>query len=99
VRVFSTACQSASTTSVVSKWLPFTFTFNWGNRKVGWMEDDSHVVFGQKFPGEKGSVRLCISMMQQSVVLSPEFWDRVFSHIFTHSHRKMSVVCRIDCLA
>jgi hypothetical protein len=27
-------------------------------RKVGWVGDDSHVVFSQKFPGEKGSETL-----------------------------------------
>jgi hypothetical protein len=27
--------------------------------------DDSHVIFGQKFPGEKGSVRQCVVMMQK----------------------------------
>jgi hypothetical protein len=26
-------------------------------RKVGWVGDDSHVDFGKKFAGEKGSVR------------------------------------------
>jgi hypothetical protein len=30
---------------------------------------DSHVVFGQKLPGEKGSVRRCVVMMQQPVLL------------------------------
>jgi hypothetical protein len=25
-------------------------------RKVGWVGDNSHVVFGQKFPGVEGSV-------------------------------------------
>jgi hypothetical protein len=33
-------------------------------RKVGWVGDDSHVIFCQKVPGEKGSVRWCIVMMQ-----------------------------------
>jgi hypothetical protein len=56
VRVFSTACISASVTSVVSKWRPFSFVFNQGNRKVGRVVDDSDVGFGKKFPGEKGSV-------------------------------------------
>jgi hypothetical protein len=48
--VFSTAYDSASITSIVSKWQPFTFIFNQGNR--GWMTDDSFVVFDQKFPGK-----------------------------------------------
>jgi hypothetical protein len=34
VRVFSIACNSASITSIVLKWQPFSFTFNRGNRKV-----------------------------------------------------------------
>jgi hypothetical protein len=37
--------------------------------------DDSHVVFGQKLSGEKGSV------MRQPVLLSPEFGAKS-SHIF-----------------
>jgi hypothetical protein len=31
-------------------------------------EDESHVVFGQKFPGGKGSVRRCVVLMQQPVL-------------------------------
>jgi hypothetical protein len=42
-------------------------------RGVGWVGDNSHVVFGQKFPGEKGSVRWCIVVVQQPLVLSPKF--------------------------
>jgi hypothetical protein len=41
--------------------------------KVGWVGDDSHTVFGQKFPGEKGSVRLCVVMMKQPVLWTPKF--------------------------
>jgi hypothetical protein len=37
------------------------------------MVDVSHVVFGLKFPGEKGNVRQHVVMMQQPVLLSPEF--------------------------
>jgi hypothetical protein len=33
VRVFITACNPVSTTSVVSKWWPFSFIFNRGNRE------------------------------------------------------------------
>jgi hypothetical protein len=44
--------------------------------------DDSHVVFGQKFPGEEGSVRRCVDVMQQSVLLSPKFGAKS-SHILT----------------
>jgi hypothetical protein len=48
--MFSTACDSASITSVVSKWRSFSFYLQSGNREVGWTGDYSHVVFGQKFP-------------------------------------------------
>jgi hypothetical protein len=42
--------------------------------------DDSRVVFGQKFPGEKESVRWCIVVNKQPVLLLPKS-----SHIFTQS--------------
>jgi hypothetical protein len=29
---------------------------------AGWGGDDSHVVFGENFPREKGSVRLCVQI-------------------------------------
>jgi hypothetical protein len=45
VRVFSTACESSSITLLVSKWRPFSFVINRGNRKVGWMGDDNLIVF------------------------------------------------------
>jgi hypothetical protein len=73
VRVFSTACDSASITSIVSKWRSFSFILNQGNRKVGCVENDSHVVLGKKFHGEKRSVRRCVVVMQQPVLLSPKF--------------------------
>jgi hypothetical protein len=53
-------------------------------RKVGWVGEDSCVVFGQKFPGEKGSVRRFIVVMQQQVILSPKFGAKSW-HIFTQS--------------
>jgi hypothetical protein len=90
VRVFNTTCDSASIISNVSKWRPFNFIFNRGNRKVVQVGDDSHVVFRQKFPGEKGSVRRCIVVMQQPVVLSPKFGVKS-SHIFTQSPRHSSM--------
>jgi hypothetical protein len=51
------------------------------DRKVEWVGDNSHVVFGQKFPGEKGTVRRCVIVMQQPVLLSPKFGAKP-SHIF-----------------
>jgi hypothetical protein len=56
VKVFSTACDSASITSVVSKWRPFSYIFSWGNRKAGWVGEDNHVDIGKKIYDEKGSV-------------------------------------------
>jgi hypothetical protein len=37
-------------------------------RQVGYVGDDSHVAFGERLPGEKGSVRRCFVMMQQPVL-------------------------------
>jgi hypothetical protein len=52
--------------------------------KVRLVGDDSHVIFGQEFPGEDGSVRWCVAMVQQPVLLLQTF--RVKSlHMFTHS--------------
>jgi hypothetical protein len=71
VTVFSIACDSASITSIVSNWRPFSFIFNRRNRgKKWWVGDDSHVAFGQELSGEKGSVRWCAVVMQQLVLLS-----------------------------
>jgi hypothetical protein len=39
----------------------------WGNRKVRWVGDDSHVAFGPKFPGEKGSVNRTVSVFEETV--------------------------------
>jgi hypothetical protein len=77
VRVFSTACDSAFVTSGMPKWRPFSFIFNWGNRKVAWVGDDGHVAFGQKFPGEKGSVKHRVFMMQQSEHISMQWPQNV----------------------
>jgi hypothetical protein len=61
VRVFIIACDSASITSIMSKWRPFSCIFSRRNRKVaadqvrrvGWVGFDSHVVFGKKLPSWK----------------------------------------------
>jgi hypothetical protein len=53
-------------------------------RKVEWVGNKSHVVFGEKFPGEKGGVRWCVIVMQQAVLLLPNFRVKS-SYIFTHS--------------
>jgi hypothetical protein len=75
-------CDSASITSVVSKWGPFSFIFSRGKRKsrMGW--DDSNVVFGKEFPGENKEKR-CI-VMQQPVILITKFGAK-YSRIFTQS--------------
>jgi hypothetical protein len=51
-------------------------------RKLRWVGNDRHVVFGKKFRGEKGSVRQCVVMMRQPVLLSQKFGAKS-SHIFT----------------
>jgi hypothetical protein len=43
-------------------------------------ENDSHVVYGRKYPGEKGSVRRCVVVMQQSVPLLPKFRAKYFAY-------------------
>jgi hypothetical protein len=67
-------------------------------RTVKWVGNDSHVVFGYKFFDERESVRRCVIVMQQPVLLSPKFGAKS-SHIFTQSPLNVTVVCGIDCLA
>jgi hypothetical protein len=99
MRVSISACDSASIILIVSKWRPFSFIFNRGNRKIRWVGDDSHVAFGKKtFPAEKESVRRCVVVLQQLVMLSPKFGEKS-SHIFTQSPQIVTVVCRIGCMA
>jgi hypothetical protein len=50
-------------------------------RGVGWVEDDSHIVFGQ-FLGEKRIMIWCVVEMQQPVLLTPKFRAK-YSYIFT----------------
>jgi hypothetical protein len=70
VSVFSTACNSALINSNVSKWRLFSFIFNRGNRKVGWVMVDSHVVFGKKIPWWK---------MKHETVCCPDATDSSFA--------------------
>jgi hypothetical protein len=53
---------------------------------------------GKKFPSEEGSVKWHAVMMQQPVLLSPDFGAK-FSHISMHLPYNVTAVCRIDCLA
>jgi hypothetical protein len=62
------------------------------------MRHDNRVVSGKQFPGEKGSVRRCVVVMQQPVYLSPKFGVKV-SHIFKQSPQNVTVVCGSNCLA
>jgi hypothetical protein len=80
------------------KWQPFSFIFNWGNRKIVWVGDDSYVVFSQKFPGEKRSAKQCAVMIEQPVLLSPKFGGKFFN-VFTQLPYNVTVVCGIDPLA
>jgi hypothetical protein len=56
-------------------------------RKVGWV-GMTVMFFGQKFPGEKESVRWCIVVMQQPFLLSPKFRAKSL-HIFTQVQGKV----------
>jgi hypothetical protein len=51
----------------------------------------SHVVFGEKLPGEKGSVRWCVVMMNSQFIWR-QFWGRGLL-LFSHSRRKASYKC------
>jgi hypothetical protein len=83
--VFCTICDSVSITSTVSKWRPLSFIFNRGNRKVGWVGDDSHVAFGKTDPLRKKEVRQCVVVMQQQPVLLSLKFGAKSSHISTQS--------------
>jgi hypothetical protein len=65
-------------------------------RKVDSVGNDTYIVFGKKFPGENGSVRLCVVMMQQPVLPLPKFGAKS-SHIFTDMALNVTAVCGIDC--
>jgi hypothetical protein len=73
-------------------WKPFSFIFNRRNRDksqgatqvIMVSGDDNHVAFGQKFPDEKGSVKWCVVMMQQPVLLLPKLGAKSL-HIFKQS--------------
>jgi hypothetical protein len=45
--------------------------------------DDSHVVFGQKFPGEKGNVRWCSCAV---VMATASFVTKARGEVFAHFH-------------
>jgi hypothetical protein len=68
VKMFSTSYDSASITSVLWKWPLFILR----NREKQERRPNqvSKFAFGEKFPGEKGSVRLYVSVIQQPVLSS-----------------------------
>jgi hypothetical protein len=59
--------------------------------------DYSHIDFGQKFLGGKESVRLCVVVVQQPVLLLPKFGTKS-SHIFTDLELNVTAVCETDCM-
>jgi hypothetical protein len=87
VREFSTACDSASINSIVSKRRPFNFIFNRGTEKVGWEGGDIHVVFDQISLGKRTCerIRCRVATGSTSVV-------KVRREVFTHLHA-VSVKC------
>jgi hypothetical protein len=63
----------------VLKWRSFIFIANRGNKKrrVGGNGSYSYVVFGQKDPGKKGSVRLwkkTMSMLLTFLFICPDYF-------------------------
>jgi hypothetical protein len=67
--------------SVCVNMAAFPFYLHLGKqRKVGWVGNDSHVVFGQKFPGEKGSGDSVLSWCNNQFLCSQSSWQS--SHIF-----------------
>jgi hypothetical protein len=70
-------------------------------RKVVWGPSQASRLGGErqlKFTGENGSVKRCVVLMQQKVLLFPKFGVKS-SHIFMQSPLNVTVVCGIDCLA
>jgi hypothetical protein len=49
--------------------------------------EETYVAFGKKLPGEKGSVKRCIVVMQQPVLLWPKVLGEVFAHLHTMWNR------------
>jgi hypothetical protein len=47
VSLIGTSCESVSITSIVSKWRPFSFILNRGNRERWLVGDDSHFFYRQ----------------------------------------------------
>jgi hypothetical protein len=60
---------SCNSSTPCVKMVAFQFCIQLGKQKSSVGGGDSNVVFGQKFPCEKGSVRWC-AVMQQAVFLS-----------------------------
>jgi hypothetical protein len=46
----------------------------------------------KKFPVEKGGVRRCVVMMQQPVLLSPEFGAKCFAHFHAVAVKRHSTM-------
>jgi hypothetical protein len=84
MRMFSTACNSASITSVVFvKMASFQFYLQLGKwRKVGWVGNDTHVFLFVKIPGWK---RKC-EMVRCHDATASSFVEKVWGEVFTHFH-------------
>jgi hypothetical protein len=69
----------------VSKWRLFSFIFIRGNReKYGGWGTTVMLLFAKDSLVKKGSVRRCVAMMQQPVLLSRKFGTK-YSHILTQT--------------
>jgi hypothetical protein len=96
VGVLSTACDSATNISIVSKWRLFSLSSIGKTKKVGW-EGDESCCCHQKFPDEKVNVRRYVVVMQQPVFFVAKVRGEVFTH-FRAVAVKVTVVCGVDYL-
>jgi hypothetical protein len=102
VRAFSTGSDSASVTSIVSKWRHLQSR---KQRKRRRLSQESRVngrrqpfCFFKTFRVGNESVKWCAILMQQPDLLSLNFWPKS-AYNFKHSPQNVVVLCGVDCLA
>jgi hypothetical protein len=78
VSVFRAACNSSW---VLSKWRPFSFIFNFGNRRVGWVEGDNRVGLVKN-----SLVKRKCEMAHCHYATASSFVTKVQGEDFTHFH-------------
>jgi hypothetical protein len=61
-------------------------------RKVGLVVDDSHVVFGKKFPGEKGKCEMVSCHVARVSSFVAEVWCEIFAHFHAVAVKRHSIM-------